>query len=68
MHILRFAFILVVPRLVRKLVSSHRSKIVLCEYNDECILPEVCCQSLFIDRCCVPERLILSPIPLPPRR
>lgn len=41
-----------------------KKKLTFCEYNIDCPLPNVCCKGLFFDYCCIPDKLVLAPIPV----
>ena len=52
------------PTLVKVFIPKVNTKIKLCEYNIDCELPKICCRSFLIDQCCVPNKLILAPVPV----
>jgi hypothetical protein len=56
----------IIPLLLRQSEHPVNKSFQLCEYNDECILPKVCCSGpMGIRFCCKPKGLILEPIKIP---
>jgi hypothetical protein len=44
--------------------SNTKASFTICEYNIDCELPQICCKGFFVNYCCVPDGLTLSPIPI----